>query len=328
MLLWTLRPESSCLTYRNEMGKYKVTTGQNLYDIALHIYGSIEGIVDLMMCNPDLSLSTVLKNGDELLYTDEYIINQNVVSFNAMYGIIPSNNERNVYPKYPAQERLLEICIKSSRTFVDFSLNGKCYLEIDWGDNSPLEVVTLNDSNCILHHVFNNQCKDFRKIRVYGNGEFKEIIFNSLDPVAIYPTKPVRVGNISAQNTSCPLDYLTLMQGIYRVSLNNCSIDSLLPLLPLLDIGIIDLTDARLSRIALDNYLISVVNNYGMRRNILMYLTTEPNGSYQEPYKDTNNRYVISNGMEAIWVINHEPAWNEAGAWIFNINGNLYTCLS
>jgi hypothetical protein len=29
------------------MGKYRVIAGQNLYDIALHIYGSIEGIVDL-----------------------------------------------------------------------------------------------------------------------------------------------------------------------------------------------------------------------------------------------------------------------------------------
>ena len=33
------------------MGRYKVIAGQNIYDIALHIYGSIEGIVDLMMCN-------------------------------------------------------------------------------------------------------------------------------------------------------------------------------------------------------------------------------------------------------------------------------------
>ena len=29
------------------MGKYRVIAGQNLYDIALHIYGSIEGIVDM-----------------------------------------------------------------------------------------------------------------------------------------------------------------------------------------------------------------------------------------------------------------------------------------
>ena len=34
------------------MGKYIVTNGQNIYDISLHLYGSIEGIVDLMMFQP------------------------------------------------------------------------------------------------------------------------------------------------------------------------------------------------------------------------------------------------------------------------------------
>ncbi|MBQ0080456.1 MAG: hypothetical protein KBS95_02755 [Alistipes sp.] len=46
------------------MGKYRVIAGQNLYDIALHIYGRIKGIVDLMMCNTNLSLDTTLKKRD------------------------------------------------------------------------------------------------------------------------------------------------------------------------------------------------------------------------------------------------------------------------
>jgi hypothetical protein len=36
------------------MGKYTVTGRQNLFDIALHLYGSIEGIIDLMMSNTSL----------------------------------------------------------------------------------------------------------------------------------------------------------------------------------------------------------------------------------------------------------------------------------
>ena len=75
------------------MGKYKVIAGQNLYDIALHIYGSIEGIVDLMMCNTDLSLDTTLKVGDELIYSDDFIINADVVAYNEMHGIVPSNGQ-------------------------------------------------------------------------------------------------------------------------------------------------------------------------------------------------------------------------------------------
>ena len=42
------------------MGSYRVVTGQNIYDVALHLYGSVEGIVDLLVNNPALSLETVL----------------------------------------------------------------------------------------------------------------------------------------------------------------------------------------------------------------------------------------------------------------------------
>ena len=67
------------------MGRYKVIAGQNIYDVALHLYGSIEGIVDLMMCNTDLSLDTTLKVGDELIYSDDFFINADVVAYNEMY---------------------------------------------------------------------------------------------------------------------------------------------------------------------------------------------------------------------------------------------------
>ena len=48
------------------MGNYRVITGQNIYDVALHLYGSIEGIVDLLINNPGLSLETELRTGQEL----------------------------------------------------------------------------------------------------------------------------------------------------------------------------------------------------------------------------------------------------------------------
>ena len=42
------------------MGKYRVVAGQNIYDVALYLYGSIEGVVDLLINNPDLSFATTL----------------------------------------------------------------------------------------------------------------------------------------------------------------------------------------------------------------------------------------------------------------------------
>ena len=48
------------------MGSYRVVAGQNIYDVALHLYGSVEGIVDLLVNNPALSLETELCSGQEL----------------------------------------------------------------------------------------------------------------------------------------------------------------------------------------------------------------------------------------------------------------------
>ena len=62
------------------MGKYRVVAGQNIYDIAMHLYGSIEGIVDLLINNPGLSLDDNLKSGDELEHTDGFTINPDIVA--------------------------------------------------------------------------------------------------------------------------------------------------------------------------------------------------------------------------------------------------------
>ena len=70
------------------MGKYRVVAGQNIYDIAIHLYGSIEGIVDLLINNPELSLDDDLKSGDELDYTDEFVISPDIVAYNRMYNCL------------------------------------------------------------------------------------------------------------------------------------------------------------------------------------------------------------------------------------------------
>lgn len=90
------------------MGSYRVVSGQNIYDVALHLYGSIEGIVDLLMCNPALTLDTVLKVGEELMYTDDFVIDADVVAYNRQHGVIPANGER-------------QYILKSSRSLLPYS---------------------------------------------------------------------------------------------------------------------------------------------------------------------------------------------------------------
>ena len=86
------------------MGRYKVSSGQNIYDVAIHLYGSIEGIVDLMMNNGDLSLDTVLASGQELVYTDDFVINADVVAYNETHGIVPANGERHATSRHHLPE--------------------------------------------------------------------------------------------------------------------------------------------------------------------------------------------------------------------------------
>ena len=136
------------------MGKYKVIAGQNIYDVALHLYGSIEGIVDLMMCNTDLSLDTTLKVGDELIYSDDFFINADVVAYNEMHGIVPSNGEHHVYPKVFTKPLAVAFSLPTQILSVQCSVSGIGTLEIDWGDNSDTEVITLTDKPRTISHIF------------------------------------------------------------------------------------------------------------------------------------------------------------------------------
>lgn len=40
------------------MAQYKVRSGQNIYDVALTLYGSVEGIFDLLASNSWLNMET------------------------------------------------------------------------------------------------------------------------------------------------------------------------------------------------------------------------------------------------------------------------------
>jgi len=71
--------------------------------------------------------------------------------------------------------------------------------------------------------------------------------------------------------------------------------------------------------------LIYLATHNNERRNCIIELDVMPGGVYQEPKKDSNGNYIITSGMEAIYVIIHEIAWNEAGSWVFNINGIEYS---
>ena len=185
------------------MGNYTITTGQNLYDIAMHIHGSIEGIVDLMINNPELSLDDKLKAGTQLIYTDEYIINGDIVAYNTSHSIIPASGEQHVYYKSSNHPQILEFVLDNKKTFAGFVYSGTGKIEIDWGDNTSMEVGILENVQKEISHSFDNNISDKRRIRIYSEDvHFQKLDISAMQAFSVYCNSPVPSGKIHSF-TSC-----------------------------------------------------------------------------------------------------------------------------
>ncbi|MBF0648616.1 hypothetical protein IR083_07275 [Dysgonomonas sp. GY75] len=307
------------------MGKYIVTTGQNLFDVALHIYGSIEGIIDLMMNNPDLSLAGTLKAGDELSYSDGYVIDAGVVAYYKANHIIPANGERRVYYKTSSYPLLVEVLIENTETNVSFRISGNGNMEIDWGDNSGMEPVSLEYKSRDIYHAFDNTIPDKRKIRLYGDFSIYEINLSSLNARDIHVFRPVYCEKLVLNSLSIDILFIALFPDLLKLDLQGIRTETLLPLIECRNLMEINLSGAKLKTEQVDEYLFTLVQKHYGRRSCRVTLTSEPSGEYREPGRDENSKYVITSGMEAVWLLCNEPSWNEGGSWNFNINGKTYT---
>ena len=63
------------------MNKYTVRSGQNIFDVSLTIYGTVEGIFDLLISNDWLNMETKLSYGMELNYHEEFVIDETITSW-------------------------------------------------------------------------------------------------------------------------------------------------------------------------------------------------------------------------------------------------------
>ena len=308
------------------MGNYRVITGQNIYDVALHLYGSIEGIVDLLINNPGLSLETELRTGQELTYTDGFIINADVVAYNEMHGIVPSNGERHVYPKHFTCPQTAVFSLSAALVSVQCEVSGTGTLEIDWGDDSAAETVILGHTPYTLHHTFNSRVRHKRRIRWFADASFRHIDWSGMTPSSVILLRELHVEELTLRGCTLALDGFRILSGTYRIDLSGSMISDLLPLVECRGLMELDLSEARIRPTVLDEYLMAIVERYGNRCNCRMTLPVSPTGTYREPDRDeTTGRYRIISGMEAIWVILHEESWNEGGAWEFIIDNKTYT---
>jgi hypothetical protein len=289
------------------MAKYKIKTGQNIFDVAMHLYGSIEGLFDLLISNTWLTMNTDLIPGMELEYHDYYVINDGIVNEINNNQIIPGNGSRHVYNK-ESQYSLRAVChIYPESTLSCLSVSGDGIMQIDWGDNSDLESVNLSNNIVTLSHYFDNTVEQ-RRIKIYG--DFNLTTFDSSNINGdIFPVNPIVVDEYTSHSNRNSLKGLFLFDGTVIVDLEGSSISDLSPIYDM------SLQELNLKNVGfanediLDNYLLYIVSDYGTRRNCTVYLSEEPSEA----------------GMNAILQIINEPDWNDAGAWKFIINDKIYT---
>ena len=304
------------------MKTYKVTQGQNIYDVSLAIYGSIEGLLDLFAHNPDLSFDFMLKPGEELVYDEDYTAIGSIVEYMRLNKIRPANGERNVYFKDVKESLRVIIKMFEKSSDISFEMSGDGEMIVDWGDNSPVERISLSLKPIKYAHFFDNQ-SDERYVKIYGEFKIRQWNMSGIQGI-VMPIEPLNVEEVVISKNNMALPGLFLFKNTYSVKMNNLIIDTLTPLQDM------SLSELKLKQIKytsdsiLDDYFIYIATNNNQRRGCKVTLTTAPSGEYIEPSKNDNGKYNITTGMEAIYVITHEPAWNEAVPWVFDINGTIY----
>jgi len=291
------------------MAIYTVKPNQNLFDVALHLYGSIEGLFDLLISNPNLNMTSELVYGQELIYHEDFVLNESVVSELKKQNITPSSGARKVYFKRPNEDLIFLIGVNADMTFTTFKAAGKGTMIIDWGDNTELERVQLTVAVQSVEHYFDNETEK-RRVRIYG--DTKTLKFTQLDTTglggALILCKPVIVDEYACTNRGYSLVGLSMFEGTYKIDLHSTTIESLLP------IGDMSLQELDLTGVhflyddTIDNYLEYIVANYADRRPCTVWLTTEPS----------------ARGYAAINTILNEPEWNISDIWKFYIDNKLY----
>lgn len=289
------------------MAKYKVKSNQNIWDVSLYLYGTIEGVFDLLISNDWLTMTADLTPGMELEYHDYFIINEGIVSGMKAEGYLPANGERHIYHKSTDYPLALICGIPSEKNNSYFIVSGDGKLIIDWGDNTDLEEIELTSIPFECIHYFDNKA-DERRIRIYG--EFNLMTFDTSSIGGnILPVRPITVDEFTSRENGNTLQGLFLFNGTIKLDLQRMYISDLSPIysMNLQELNLLQVQYEDIS--VLDNYLQNIVSNYGERRNCTVYLDSEPS----------------EKGMSAIQTIINEDSWNESGKWKFIINDKTYT---
>lgn len=301
------------------MAQYKVQHNQTIWDIALILYGSIEGAFDLFMSNPKLTMTTDLRAGDILEYHEGFQVNPSIIEGLEKRDIVPANGERHVYAK-DSQKPLRAIgFIPFQCISVSFAVAGDGVMIVDWGDNSDLQTVVLGSSDRFLEHYFNNKV-DERRIRLYGDFSLSHLNLSDFTGT-LRPVGLITVDQFTSVSNYGNLVGLKLFQGVTDINLQYSQLDDLSPIYEYgqgsgtyTGLKSLDLRYAKFKdNTVLENYLswLAGATTHGLRRPCTIYVDEATDAA-----------------KDSMATILQEPSWNQDGFgddWKFYINEQLYT---
>lgn len=198
------------------MAQYKVRSGQNIYDVAVTLYGSVEGIFDLLVSNPWLNMETRLTYGMTLSYHDGFIINKSIVEWlrdnnvlvkNGEYVHLPFDIEELVINHFQEHHTdfynsLMELSADERNMYWDKLINPRMVIRqhgrvsnmtvilkpdthiiVDWGDFDTPQIFEGTDEQDV-EHCYKGDGEHI--ITIYGNCEFAKLDLRELNGI-YYP---------------------------------------------------------------------------------------------------------------------------------------------
>ncbi len=179
------------------MKQYKVRTGQNIYDVSLQLYGSIEGVFDILI-NNNIGINDVLEPGTVINYDETFKVNPGIIKFLEDNNIIPANGDK-VYDISRSDISSLRIVIDQlGPTSVLGVRLSSGTMVIDWGDGSPVDAIS--DTN--EHELDHPYLEDGRhEIRIYGNFALRDIDLTEIGGL-YYALAPCKVSGTMNEATN------------------------------------------------------------------------------------------------------------------------------
>lgn len=166
---------------------YKVQKGQNIFDVAIQVYGSIEGLFDLLMTN-DISINDTLEEGQRLSFHEEFVRNGNMLRELAKDSIIVRHGNGNAIPYHTIKNtqyvlKINAVYAPGRSMFYGFNVSGSAIFYVDWGDGQQ-DTASVDGQSIFIGHEYKKP--GVYSVKVYGVDGVIRDLYSNYDNVIVF----------------------------------------------------------------------------------------------------------------------------------------------